>query len=303
MSPHCLCHRARIGRRLTTTCFALLLFLCCHHSPSSATTFNFSSIFGSSSSPLNIRVVDSAGPVDVDYDFTGTGSNGLPTIEIYEKLHQPSQGGTETNLWSDVEIEIRVTKGENGSAIDGINGAIDNIKDLINKIFGGGSNNQASNNSSPQEQDEWDGIDIGIDKFVKNKAGILIPQYRIVLGTGIGDNFVPSTSGDDLYILADPMPKEVSHYFESPPSLGEDYLQWTSNGGSKPGLNNKQEATFWFGVHVPVALFTQDSHDEDVWKARITIRQHTAVPEPATLVLSLWGIVTASGRLRRRPTA
>jgi hypothetical protein len=197
-----------------------------------------------------------------------------------------------------VEIEIRVTKGDDGSVIDGINGAIDNIKDLINKIFGGGSNNQASNNSSSQEQDEWDGIDIGIDKFVKNKAGVLFPNYRIVLGTGLGDSFMPSTPGDDLYILSSPMPKEVTYYFENPPGAGADYLQWTSDGVNKPGLNNQQEATFWFGVHVPKELFTQDPHNQDQWKAKFTIRQHTIVPEPTALTLLGLGALAISFRRR-----
>lgn len=252
---------------------------------------------------MNIRVVDTAGPIEVDYDFTGTGSNDLPTIEIYEKLRQPTKGGTETNLWSDVEVEIRITNDHDGSVIDGINGAIDNIKDLIKKIFGSSDNNTNKSNTPPDEQDDWDGMDVGIDKFVKNKADILIPQYRIVLGTGLGDNFVSSTPGDELYILTSPMPKEVTYYFESPPGAGVDYLQWTSDGVNKPGLNNKQEATFWFGVHVPPVLFTHDSHDDDVWKARFTIRQHTAVPEPTALVLVSLGIITVSGRLRRRQMA
>lgn len=297
-------------RRLGATSLALLLLLGLDCSQSFATFIDFDFLFGSSSA-VSIRVVDTAGPIDVDDDFTGTASNGLPTIEIHEKLFQPNQGGTETVLWSDVEIEICLDKGSDGSVIDKIDDAIDDIKDLIDKFFGSwgnNNNNQTQQNYGPEEENDWEnGVEIGIDKFVTNKAGILIPAYRIVLGTGIGDDFVPSSPDDDLYFLSDPMPKEVTDYFENPPGANNpfsDYLQWTSDGMNAPGLNNTQRATFWFGVHVPRDLFTTDPRDEDKLKARITLRQHTEVPEPTSLVLLCVGaFATAFPRRNLRTVA
>ncbi len=293
MSSNCLYHCARIGHRLLAICLVLVAFSCFDHSSSFATSFDLGSIFGSSSPALEIRVVDTAGPIEVDHAFTGIASNGLPTIEVYEKLRQPPDGnGSETNFWSDVQIEVIKRTGDDHSIIDQIDDIIDHIFGFLNKNLG---------NSQSSGEDWEDGIDVGIDKFVKNKTGVLLTQYRIVLGMGIGDNFVPSTPGDDLYIRSSPMPKEVTDLFESPPGAGEDNLQWTSDGVNKPGLNNEQEAVFWFGVHVPRKLFMQDPQDDDVWKAQFTIRQHTAVPEPTVLVLFSLGAltVTCSGRFRR----
>lgn len=306
MHPLRMYPRARMRRHLWAKCLPLMVLIAVDNSASFATSLNLNSIFGSSSS-VSIRVVDSAGPIDVTYDFTGTASNGLPTIEIYEKLFQPTPGGTETVLWSDVQIEICVNKGGDGSVVDGINDAIDHINDIIDNFFGFLNNNNTNNNynsnqyGEPENGEGWEnGIDIGIDKFVKNKAGVLFPNYRIVLGTGLGDSFMPSTPGDDLYILSSPMPKEVTYYFENPPGAGADYLQWTSDGVNKPGLNNQQEATFWFGVHVPQSLFTQSTQDGDVWKARFTIRQHAEIPEPTSLVLLGLGVLATSFTCRSR---
>jgi hypothetical protein len=305
---HYVCLRARVRSQFGSVCLALLVLSGSGASSSFATSINFNSIFGSSAS-TTIRVVDSAGPIEVDYDFTGTAGNGLPTIEIKEKLRQPAGGGIELELWSDVEIEICIDKGSDGSVIDGIDDAIDDIKDLIDKIFGSWGNRTSTSSSSinqppePDEEVEWDFIDIGVDKFVKNKAGVLFSNYRMVLGTGIGDDFVPSTLSDDLYFLSTPMPKETTDYFLNPPGADgptSDYLQWTSDGGGAPGLNNYQQAVFWFGIHVPREFFVEDSQNPDKLRARLTIRQHAEIPEPAALTLASIGIIAVSGHLRRR---
>lgn len=293
---------ARRSLRFWTTCLALGV---CHgfaYSPSRATSIDFDSVFGSSSS-MSIRVVKSEGPISVTYDYTGTASNDLPTIEIHEELHQPTMGGAERKLWSDVEVEVCLNADSDGSVIDGINGAIDHINDIIDDIFGflnkSSRNTSASSTSTPPDNgNDWeDGVDIGIDKFVKNKAGVLLSNYSLVLGTGAGMDFARSTPADDLYFLSSPMPKEVTDYFENPPAAGHpdsDYLQWNSNGTSAPGLNNYQESTFWFGVHVPQELFVEDPQHQDQWKAMFTIRQHTNVPEPTSVCL-LWAGLLATG--------
>ena len=310
MFQHCVYPCAHVWRRLLATCFALVVLNGLDHSLSFATFFDLGSFFGSDSPSVKIRVVDTAGPIEVEDDFTGTGSNGLPTIKIKEKLRQPTSGGTEVNLWSDVEIEICIDTESDGSPIDDI---IDDINDIIDNFFGswGRTSSQSSYNHNypdepEEEEDPWEnGVDIGVDKFVKNKAGVLFSNYRMVLGTGVGDGddgFVPSTPSDGLYFLSTPMPKETTDYFQDPPLADgpySDYLHWTSDGVNDTGLNHYQQAAFWFGVHIPREMFVEEENECcDGLTARFTIRQHTGVPEPTSLVL-LWVGVLAISLTRR----
>ncbi len=239
---------------------------------------------------IDIEVIDTAGPIWVEDQFTGTASNGLPTIEIHEKFSQP---GDDSRFWADVELKVTVRTHDGGdNPIKSIFDEIDDIFDKVFNIFNWGSQGDDWSTSGETPDDWQDNVVIGIDKFVKNRTGVEWRDFRIELGTGIGGEFVPSDASDNLYIVSDPMAKEVTSFYNDPPGQDNpisDFLQWTTNGVDRFGQTDGDRAGFWFGVHVPYELFEPDPHDSDYWRARFTLRQHTGVPEPATGVLLLAG--------------
>ena len=253
---------------------------------------------------IDIQVVESVGPIRVRDEFTGSANNGLPTIEIHEKFSQP---GNDQRFWADVELKVTV-RAHQGDSDNPITSIFDNIHDIfddITNIFNWGSQDEDWSSEGETPGDWQDDVVIGIDKFVKNRTGVQWGAFRIELGTGIGDGFVPSDAEDSLFIVSDPMAKEVTSFYNDPPGRdfpNSDYLQWTSDGVTRFGQDDGDRAGFWFGVHIPEELFEPDPHDSDYWRARFTLRQHTGVPEPASGLLlvvgSVMGLVLRKRRLR-----
>jgi hypothetical protein len=259
---------------------------------------------------IDIEVIDYAGPVEVSDQYTGVASNGLPTIEIYEKFYQT---GNEQRYWSDVELRVKVRPYDNGGGsgdgsgsdnpITSIFDNIHNIFDDINNVFNWGNQGEDDCDSGGADPNGWqEDVVIGIDKFVKNRTDNDWDRFRIVLGTGIGNQFVPSDSLDSLYIVSDPMAKETANFYNEPPQRDfpdSDYLQWNADGNSHTGQGYRDRAGFWFGINVPQEMFVLDPNGCD-FTAQFTLRQHTGtgVPEPTTLVLLMAG--TVIGSLRRK---
>jgi hypothetical protein len=250
---------------------------------------------------IEIQVIDHAGPVEVSDQYTGIASNGLPTIEIYETFYQP---GNEPRFWSDVELRVTLCPDDNGSdnpiisMFDDIHNMFDDITNLFN--FGNQENGNGSEGSEP-----WQGgLVIGIDKFVRNHTDRDWDHFRIELGTGLGNQFVPSDGLDSLYVVDDPMTKETTAYYNDPPQRdlpNSDYLQWTADGETRFGQSYDDRAGFWFGVNIPEEMFELDPHGGGYLTARFTLRQHTGmVPEPSTLLLLSAGTMFSLLRRKQR---
>ena len=264
---------------------------------------------GSLNTSVKLQVVDYEGPIWLDYEFVGTDSHGLPSLEIYEKWHGRDQG---PRYWADVEVKVTVRHkqpryghdyGDLGDSFKSF------YEDMVNKYFpwrNGGSGNDH------EEVDPNYGVDppytpedvvVGIDKFAKNKTPTHWYDFLMVLGTGLGDDFEPSHGQDGLYFVADPMPKELKHFYKNPPESGgpeSDYLHWFADGENYPGQGYKDRSAFWFGINVPADLFYPDQHDSSYWHARFTIRQHTGIPEPTSIALGLLGATALLARRRSR---
>ena len=285
---------ARILRRVATLGLALFALDLVESSTCDATSLSHGSYV------VDIRVIESAGPIRVDSQYTGVAGNGLPTVEIYEKFRQR---GDARRYWADVELKVKVRAPhsgdghDDGSIFDGIHGIFDDILDLFSH------DNQTDESWIGGESDPnvWDKeVVIGIDKFVKNRTEVDWRSFRIELGTGVGDSFVPSHGADGLYIVSDPMAKETTSFYVDPPARdfpGSDYLHWSTNGQDHPGQGYDDRAGFWFGVNIPPQMFEVDPYHDGYWRARFTLRQHTGVPEPTTAMLLLVGATT--GLLRR----
>lgn len=262
---------------------------------------------------VNVEVVNSAGNIWVNDQFAGTDSHGLPSIEIHEKFH-PSDG--DTRFWGDVELEVKVrlhdgyggTNGDNPitSIFDGINNVLDNAFNIFNwgnQDSGWGDGCYSQCVPDGETPDQWhDDVVIGIDKFVKNYTGEPWKSFLIEFGTGTGEDFTALNSSSGPYFVSDPMPKEVTSFYDTYPQQNgppADYLLWTTDGDGHPGQANGDKAVFWFGVNVPYELFEQDPWDDHKWKARFTLRQHSSnsinpnVPEPATGMLLLAGLMAS----------
>ena len=253
---------------------------------------------------VDIQVVESAGPIKVRDEYVGVANNGLPTIEIYEKFFQR---GDQRRFWSDVVLKVKVRDRHNGHydwpSYDG-HGFFDDIFDIFD--WGNKEDDRWSqdgqNGSDPNSQDGsdpnfWDkDVIIGIDKFVKNRTDVDWHDFRIELGTGIGPDLVPSMYSDGLYFVSDPMAKETTSFYENPPERDyphSEFLQWNADGESHPGQGYNDRAAFWFGVNIPKRMFRPDPNHEGYWQAYVTLRQHTGLPEPQSLVLLLIGAVVS----------
>lgn len=256
-----------------------------------------------SSTSVYLSVVETAGPIWVDYDHVGYDSYGLPSLEIYERFKDTD----DEILWADVEVKVTLY---HPSHDGGDNPFKDVWDDIFDKFFRGwpwgpgDGEEEIDPNYSFIPKD----IVIGIDKFVKNKTDLRWENFLIQLGTGVGedpedDPFVPSTQDDGLYIVTDPMPKEVTSFYDELQANGNptpDNLFWTTDGMTG-GQDPWDRSIFWFGVNVPAEFFVQDYKDPDYWHAKFTIRQHVNVPEPTAGVLGLIGLGTGLlGRRRRR---
>ena len=259
------------------------------HSPAHAGTID-------SSTSVYLSVVDKAGPIAVNYDFAGTDSFGLPSLEIYEKFRNGDDG-----LWADVEVKVTIHHRHDDG---GGNPFKDIWDDIFDDVFGGwgwGHDDDYEDPVDPNYSFIPEDIVIGVDKFVKNKTGINWENFLIQLGTGVGedsnyDPFVPSTQDDGLYFVSDPMPKEVTSFYDqlNPNNNPTPDNLWWVEGDQDP----RDRSIFWFGVHVPAEFFVQDHQDPEYWHARFTVRQHVNVPEPTAVSLGLLGLST--GLLIRR---
>ncbi|MCA9229340.1 MAG: PEP-CTERM sorting domain-containing protein [Planctomycetales bacterium] len=254
---------------------------------------------------VQIKVVDHAGPIWVWDHFNRSGEGGLPSINIFEKYHGSDDS---PSYWSDVEVQVtvRVEQDHHGNPFDWFNP----FRGSHDWGWPPGwdwdwcwDDDQWNTDPSPPED-----LQIGVDKFVKNHTGVTWNRFEVKLGTGVGDNFVPSDGQDNLYFTTDPMVKEVTSYYSDPPQQNEDSLVWLADGGS-PGQENHDVAIFWFGVHIPQELFEPVPHFEGKWRATFTLRQHAdvsinpdnTIPEPASMLLLLTGaIMSTAGRWRRR---
>lgn len=306
---------------------AMLAWACCALSCATNSVAHATFLHPSHEPSVDIRVVDKAGPIWVSDSFVREDQFGLPSLRIYETFKDYGQVGP---LWADVEVKVSVRHGSSHSGFpfdipfwpdwgwvsNGSDGA--SSASLWGGSDSGGSgwgwggwddwgwghdDPPADPNFSPQS------LVAGIDKFVKNGTSSHWNNFRIGLGTGIGDNYVPSGPGDGLYVVTDPEPKEVTSFYgdlfpsqgpESSSELEIDELEWFADGSNNPGQAPWDKSTFWFGVHIPDHMFYQDSYDPDVWHAKFTIRQHTdnGIPEPATGVTLLMGSLAVL--LRRR---
>lgn len=253
-----------------------------------------------------IEVVDKDGPIRVYDDFVRHGEGGLPSLNLFEK-YKPSDDPN--GYWSAVEVEVSVR---------------------VEDSWGHGHHSYSHwfdwwCDDEDGWGDDWEDDDpagpgsvyIGIDKFVKNKTGDDWSNFRIELGTGIGDDYTASDDDDGLYFTSDPMNKEVTSNYDPTPIQTDDSLMWVSDGTNYPGQEDGDKSIFWFGVHVPQELFELESggggwghwghHGAEYWKARFTIYQHVdvpidpmdIVPEPATAMLMLLGSLSC-GLVRNR---
>jgi hypothetical protein len=284
--------RARIARVAAVLGSALIALNLANPLICNATTLS------NGSYSIDIEVIDFAGPIEVDDQFVGVASNGLPTIEIYETYYQT---GDERRFWSDVELRVTVRPHDGGSD-NPFTSIFDNIHDFfddITNIFNWGNQGEDSGESGGDDSNGWPGVVIGIDKFVKNRTDYNWDRFRIELGTGLGNQFVPSDGLDSLYIVDDPMVKETTNFYDDPPLQDlptSDYLQWNADGNGHPGQGYDDMAGFWFGVNIPEEMFELDSFGGNYSTARFTLRQHTddGLPEPTTLVLLMAGAVVGS---------
>lgn len=285
----CCAHTMRAAQIIAIISGVIALVM---HSPAPAGSLGSHSV--------KLRVVDKSGPIWLEYDHVGTDNFGLPSLEIYEKW----KDSDDDVLWADVEVKVTIhhpTDDGGGPFKDIWDGIFDNF-------FGGwgwGKDDKDDDPVDPNYTFVPDDIIIGIDKFVKNKTDIPWDNFLIQLGTGVGndpnyDPFVPSAPDDGLFIVGDPMPKEVTDLYDPLPplSIPEPDRLWFRSEGQAPGQDPWDRSIFWFGMNVPGEWFEQDYKDPDYWHARFTIRQHVNIPEPSALALGLFG--TSLGLLTGR---
>ena len=301
---------ARLVRAVAFLVLALGVLSQIDRSVAHATFFSYGS------PKVHIKVVDKAGPIRGRSSFTRYGEGGLPTLNIFEKAY--SDG--DRSFWADVEVEVKVRLKQNHW--DHFKGGLspDFYKWWCADHYDDPFFDPDPYDPTPPQPE---GMVIGIDKFVKNKTDSVWPNFRIELGTGLGDEFVPSTDQDGLYFVTDPMAKEVTDNFLNPPFQTDDKLQWNApsmpplppttgppSGGNPPGQQPGETSIYWFGVHVPAEFFEKPSQPhkksfwhynrkDGYWRARFTLRQHAdvpidpdiIVPEPSSVILAMFGIV------------
>jgi len=263
---------------------------------------------------VGIQVVESAGPIKVRDEYVGVANNGLPTIEIYEKF---LQRGDQRRYWSDVVLKVKVRHRQHDwPSYDWPSYEWPSYDDhgYFDDFFDWGNNEDdwwGNNDDDWWSQDGQDGSDpnfwdkdvvIGVDKFVKNRTDSHWNEFRIELGEGIGQELTLPGYSHGPYFVSDPMAKETTSFYEEPPGRDyprSDYLQWEAGGRRHPGQGYGDRAGFWFGVKIPKEKFEPVPDHEGYWEAYVTVRQHTGVPEPQSLVLLLVGAV-ASFTCRKR---
>jgi|GEM_PF-4931733 len=122
-----------------------------------------------------------------------------------------------------------------------------------------------------------------IDEELSNRSGRGWPSFHMLLGTGVGDDFVASSDYDGLYFKDRMVPRALAGAWAGVPEqddmIAPDRLSWAG----PPGLAAGQAVRYW----VPISgLDRSDGVVDDA--VTFTLRQ-VATPEPAGLVLVACG--------------
>jgi MYXO-CTERM domain-containing protein len=126
-----------------------------------------------------------------------------------------------------------------------------------------------------------------VDKTVLNNTGVHWTDFELLLGFGLGDDFVPSSEGDSLSFINFPSTREETSAF-SGAAFDRDRIFFSG------GLDDGEEARF-------IAFISSGTDGEH----SITLRQNAftaAIPEPSNFVLAILGLLSLGmiGRRRRR---
>lgn len=172
---------------------------------------------------------------------------GLATGSIAETVGDPT---TTAGLWWDIDLKVSVPVGE----LDPSTGR-------------------------PREP-----VMLGIDKDVLNETRWRWTDFHMTIGMRdpVTGEFMESDEFDFLFFKTDPAPRTHDGLFDDPPEMDEpvapDNLDWFAR--NSPGVLPGQTAFFWLGIQIPPHKF-----DPQTGMARIVLREHATIPEPATIAL------------------